>query len=64
MEAAEEAESNIAAQNNLKLSLHDAVIPDAFEFEFELSKLCVALFDPLPVFCHPRVLTKVDVVVY
>ena len=62
MEAAEEAESNIAVQNNLKISLHDAVILDAFEFGL-VSKLCVALFDPLPVFCHQRVVTKVDVVV-
>ena len=28
-ETAEKAEANIAAQNNLKLSIHDAVIPDA-----------------------------------
>ena len=28
-----EAEPNIAAQNNLKVSLHDAVIPEAFELK-------------------------------
>ena len=33
VETAEEAKANIAAQNNLKLSLHDAVIPDAFELK-------------------------------
>ena len=33
VETAVEAEPNIAAQNNLKVSLHDAVIPEAFELK-------------------------------
>ena len=33
VETAEVAEANIAAQNNLKLSLHYAVISDAFELK-------------------------------
>ena len=33
METAEEADANSAAQNNMKLSLHNAVIQDAFELK-------------------------------
>ena len=33
METAEKADANIAAQNDMKLSLFDAVIPDAFELK-------------------------------